>query len=1054
MRALTDFLIARHRLVLLVVVGVLVNGYISYRDTPAASTPDIVVPVILVQTPWPGAAVETVEDQVTVPIERELEDLDDLERIRSYSWTGFSFVILEFAAGVNLERARREVLDGVDEARGELPPDVETPLVEEIAFEDFPILILSLTGDLSAISLRTTAESLQRELEATPGVTSVDLFGAPEQAVIVEPDLASLRAAGLTISELAGQIREANLDLPIGAVSPGGAEVQISYRGKPATVEEISALEIRGGAGRFRLGEIAAVWLGPEEVLSYSRHEGRDSVSLVVHKTTGENTIDVGEAVLARAERFCGAGATLEGALREETLACHSPGGDYTVTVVGEQMSGIEESLGGMVKNFGQGFILVILVLLLFMGFRNSLLIALGIPLSVGFAMILMKAFGFSFNNVTLFGLILVLGMIVDDDIIVVENIYRHQENGETPEIASRKGIHQVSIPITAAIATTIAAFTPLMFLSDTMGQFMKYIPYMVIFCLVGAFLVGHFILPSLSRLWLRVRHEKSVKRAGLWRDRHANLLRRWGKRPGLVLLAAMVAFAGALSLFGRLESEFFPDVPGVEFILNIRAPIGTAVEATNEIARKAEDVLLAKGDEIAFFTTSVGSSGASVFGATVSGGGGPAFARIQGEFAAELRRETPDLQDALLEELREIPGATFEFEQLSEGPPGGNAIVMRAFGDDNDILRDYTERVDALMRGLPYLSEVDWGYSPANPEAQVRLREGRAAVLGVTPQAVAMEARAAYDGSLAHEITLQGERDEVDVIVRSPRGASGEVGDLSLLSVRSRSGALVPFDAVADLTRERAPSSLTRYNSKPSLSVSAVAKRGSGLNAEKTLAALQEEVATIPLPAGVEISWGGENEQRDTGQQEMLVAFLIALGLVFLIMVSVFDSFRQAVVVMSAVPFAIVGVVIGLAVTNSPMGFMSLMAIVALSGIVVNDSIVLVDRVNSLRHQGHALLESAALGASQRLRPILMTSVTTIVAFLPLAVSPTNIWRKLTGQELLDTGVQTDFWGPLAISIMFGLAFATFLILLVVPCVYLLVEGPKERARKAGESL
>ncbi|MCH7493569.1 efflux RND transporter permease subunit [bacterium] len=1051
MRALTDFLIARHRLVLLAVVGILALGYVSYRDTPAASTPDIVIPVIMVQTPWPGAAVGTVEDQVTIPIERELEDLDRLERIRSYSWTGFSFVILEFEAGVDLDKAMREVRDGVDEARGELPPDVETPRIADIAFEDFPILILSLTGDQSAVSLRRTAEGLQSELESLPGVTTVSLFGAPEQAVIVEPDLAALRAVGLTLSELSGQIREANLDLPIGSVSPGGSEVQLSYRGKPSSVQEIADLEIRGARGRFRLHEVAAVWLGPKEISTYSRQDGLDSVSLVVRKTTGENTIRVGEAVIARVERYCGAAAAA--GLAEGTLSCLSPGGSYQVTMVGDQMTGIRDRLGGMVKNFGQGFLLVVIVLVFFMGLRNSLLIALGIPLSVGFAMILMRAFGFSFNNVTLFGIILVLGMIVDDDIIVVENIYRHQENGESPEQASRKGIHEVSVPITAAIFTTIAAFTPLMFLSDTMGQFMKYIPYMVIFSLVGAFLVGHFILPSLSRLWLRVRREASVKRATLWRDRHAALLRRWGRRPGLVVLAAVLVFAGSLSLFGRLPSEFFPDVPNVLFVLNIRAPTGTAVEATDKIARRAEEIFIAHSDTIAFFTTSVGSAGENVLGATISGGGGSAFARIQGEFRREFRRQSPALSDGLLEELRQIPGATFDFEQITDGPPGGNAIILRAFGDDYGTLRDYTGEIDAMMRNLPYLSEVNWGYAPANPEAQVTLRAGRAAALGVSPQAVALEARAAFDGSLAHEITLPGEREEVDVVVRSPLGASGEIGNLSLLSVRSRSGALVPFDAVARLSRQQAPSSLTRYDGKPSLSVSAMVKRGSGMDADEALAALRTEVAKHPLPQGVEISWGGENEQRSTGQEEMLVAFMVALGLVFLIMVSVFDSFRQAMVVMSAVPFAVIGVAVGLTVTGNAMGFMALMAIVALSGIVVNDSIVLIHRVNNLRGQGHSLLEAVAQGASQRLRPILMTSVTTIVAFLPLAVSPINIWRAVTGQPLLDMGSQTEFWGPLSISIMFGLAFATVLILLVVPCLYLLVESPKERAKKAAEA-
>lgn len=1035
MKALTDFLIERHRLVLIIVGGVMFGGYAAYQATPAAATPDIVVPIVMVQTPWPGASVETVEDQITIPIERELENLEGLDEIRSYSWAGFSFVVLEFAAGTDLDEALRETRDGVDEARNELPPDAESPAVEEVAFADVPIVILSLSGDLSDSVLRQEADALASELDSVPGVASVDVFGAPERAILIEPDPAALRTFGLTLTELANQIRATDVDLPIGEVSPGGAEVQMSFRGRSQSAEEIADLTISGANGRrVRLWELADVRLAPKKVETMSRHNGQPSVSLVVQKSTGENTITVGEAVVERMER-----------MRPRLDS------DLEIEVVGEQMSQVEESLGGMVVNFRNGFILVILVLLFFMGFRNSLLIALGIPLSVGFAMIMMRVMGFSFNNVTLFGLILVLGMIVDDDIIVVENIYRHQENGEAPDRAARRGIHEVSVPITAAIGTTIAAFTPLMFLSGVMGQFMKYIPFMVIFCLAGAWIVGHFILPSLSRLFLRVRRQASVKRAHFWRDRHAALLRKWGKRPGIVLLVAILFFGGAVTIIGTLRNEFFPDVSQPQFVLDIWTPTGTALEETDAVARQAEAILEEHSDWIDFYQTNVGSTGASTLG-VFGGGGGPTYARIQGEFHAPLRRQVPELQDQLLEKMREIPGASFEFVALSEGPPSGTAIILRAYGDDHDALRDYTGRLESLMRGLPYLTEVGWGYTPSNPEAQVHLLEDRAGAMGVSSMGVAAEARAAFDGMVSHEVNLPGEKDEVEVVVRFPRGVRGELRDLSLLSVRSNTGALVPFDAVAEIRFERAPQGLTRFGARPSISVSANVARGSAMSIPAARDQLVLDMEAIPQPTGVELDWGGENEERETGQTEMLVAFMVALGLIFLIMVGVFDSFRQAMVVMSAVPFAIVGVVIGLAIFDQAFGFMALMAIVALSGIVVNDSIVLVDRVNQLRAEGHDLLESVAQGASQRLRPILMTSVTTISAFLPLAVSPTNLWRRLTGQEVLDMGSQIEFWGPLSISIMFGLAFATVLILLVVPCVYLLAErGKAKKAAMAG---
>ena len=1012
MKALTDFLIERYRIVLIVVVAILAGGYASYRATPASLTPDIRVPILFVQTMWPGASVEAVEREVSLPIERELEHLDGLKNLSTYSGAGWSFLVAEFDAGTSTEKALRDVRDRVDEARNDLPPNAESPSVSELAFDKVPILILSLSGT-SLGDLREVAERLQERIEALDGVAAARIFGAQKRAVLVEPDPVALRARGLTLSEFSDRIFAASVDLPVGEVSPGGALSQIAFRSRPETPEDLAALVLPGVGGEFLVGTVASVGIGIREVKSISRQDGRPAVSLVVTKATGMNTLRVTEAVLAAVE---------------EERSSLRPGEE--VAVVGEQASAIRDRLGGMLRNLGLGFLLVTIILFAFIGFRNALLISLGIPLSVGFAMILMHLGDLTLNNVTLFGLILVLGMIVDDDIIVVENIYRHLEAGESPRDAARKGIHQVSVPILAAIGTTILAFLPLTRLSGIMGEFIKYIPFVVIYCLLGALIVGHFIAPPLAQFWLKTQGRRHKERASLWRERHANLLRVWGRYPGRIVGTAVIALALAVFSIRFLKFEFLPQVPDEVFQIMIQAPVGTALARTDEIARRVEGVLSDHPEWISFSTANVGTSGTSVQPNDM-GGGGPFYARVSGELHKGLWRDAPRIQAALETELAGIVGATITYQEITMGPPVGRDIVMRSSGGAFSDLVLYSAEVERVMRALPFLQGVNRSHSAANPEERVVLEGRRAARLGLSPLSAAREMRAAFEGLVPFEMTLPGGSEEMDVVVRYPRAAADEALDLSFLSFRASTGALVPFAAVSRLERKPSPSVLTRHNGRSSISVSAnlrhgVEDDGREVDLNKARALLGQALGALDLPPGVRLELDGENKERENSQSELGSAFLIALVLIFLLLVGVFNTFRQAFVVLSAVPFALIGVVLGLSLTGMPFGFLAMMAVVALTGIVVNDSIVLVDRVNALRRKGHSLLEAVAIGASQRLRPIMMTSITTIVAFIPMT---------------LDGSQQGALWAPLGVSIMFGLAFATILILVVVPCLYLLAE-------------
>ena len=1018
MRFLTDYLLERPRLVYLLVIGLLFGGYKAYNTIPTASTPDITVPYVIVSIPWPGSSSSSVEKTLTNPLETKIDDLKRLKSMRSYSVPGFSFLILEFDAGYDIDKAISEVQNKVDESRSLLPSGIETPEISEIAFEELPIVILTVFGDMDSETLKKEALLAAEEIKKLDGLASVELFGAKENTIQIEPNPSRLRQKGLTLNELSNSIQQLLFDMPIGSLDTGSQELQISYRGKSETVQEIGNLVIPDSYGNsFLLSEIAGIKIAPKKITTYSRHNGQNSINIVIKKTTGENTVKVGESVFSLVDEI------------------NEKNPNIKIDIASEQVSAVrDELIGVMVSNLTNGFWIVIIVLILFVGIKNSLLVSLGIPLALGFALIIANVLDFSLNNVTVFGIIIVLGMLVDDDIIVVENIFRHVENGTEPRKAAKKGIHQVSMPITAAILTTIAAFGPLMFLSGTMGEFMKYVPAMVIFTLAGALITGHFILPSMCAILLKQEKKKNIF-TGIdftkYAEKHKKIILQITKTPYKTLVSFILVFAATMSLVPKLleNSEFFPKVSVKEFIIDIEAPWGTSVGITDSIAKKVEKVLDST-PEVDFYTTSVGDSGENIYG-TIGGGGGPHFARITGSFFEKHRKEAVELHQPKLQKIfNDIPGAKIQFVEITEGPPTGNDIVVRALGNNYEDLIEYTAQLEASMVANPLLIEIDRSHQPGNPELKIQILEDKAAKLGISAFAIANESKNAFDGSLVMKLPIENQDEDADVIVRYPQEFRKKISDLSLVSVRNNVGFLVPIDLVSKTIRQVTPVLFSHWNGKKSISISANVKPG-GPPSQIILKEIQERIEKEQTPSGITIEYGGENEEAMTGQAEMGTAFLVALGLIALLLVAVFNSFRQSMVVLTGIPFSLIGVIIALVISGEPFGFLALMGIVALTGIIVNDSIVLIDRINQLRAKGTELMEAVALGTGQRLRPILMTSVTTIGALVPMS---------------LDTTGQGEWFKALGVSIMGGLAIGTILIIYLIPCLYVIAEQKRKK--------
>ncbi len=1031
---LSDAAIKNRTTVFVLVVFIVIVGGYSYfgrgeMTLAREAFPDVEFPLILVTTTNEGVSPQDMETQVTNEIETELTGLEDLDEVISTSSEGMSLIQVKFEPEVDVGDALQRVRDKVDLAKGELDDaGADEPIIQEISSEQFPVMIVNLSGDISIVRLKAMADDLEDAIEELGGVLNVDVLGAPEREIRLEIDQDRLAAYNLTMGEIADLIPSENVN-----VSAGGLEttpVKFNVR-VPAEFEDPKEaqdlpLTVRNGKMIY-LTDVAEVRDTFKDRSSFARLDGKKSITLSIQKRTGANIIKLVETIkhiLKQAEKRAPRGVKID--------------------VVMDMSQDIRRMVKDLENNVMTGFVLVLAVLMLFLGLRTSLIVAAAIPLSMLISMGILNILGYTLNMIVLFSLILALGMLVDNAIVIVENTHRHMEEGLDGIHAAMTGAGEVAWPVITSTATTLAAFFPLLYWPGIVGEFMKYLPVTLIVTLSSSLFVALVINPTIASVFARADRSKSPRKQGRFTGAYRRLLAAALNHRIATLATVVLVLVGLVITYRKmaLGMEFFPDLDPKRGIINIRCPQGTNIEHTDKLARLVESRVKKYEKRLEHLVTNVGSAGGkgTLFGAT----GGAHMTNLTLVFHdyEDRRRPSAEVVADIRHDLEDIPGAEIKVEKEEAGPPTGEPITVRIIGENLDDLEKLNAKAEKLMRDVPGLVNLRSDLEAKRPELKFRPDRDKAAKLRINTRLVGQFLKMAIFGRAVS--TFRQFNDEYDITVRLPEDQRTSTDDLFRLRVPNNTGQVVPLSSLGDF--EYAPGLGNIHRVDRDRVVTLTASAEGRLDAD-VLADVQETLEeNLDPPDGYQIKYAGQKQEQQEASDFLKVAFVAALLLIIFILIMQFNLLRVPVVIMTTVVLSFIGVLMGLLVFNQPFGvIMTGIGVISLAGVVVNNAIVLLAYTRQLQSKGMELVEAAVQAGVIRLRPVLLTAVTTILGLMPMA---TGVGFDFHTFEWFTRSESSEWWRPMAIAVIFGLAFATILTLVVVPTLYVILHRPLSRVQ------
>ncbi|MBD3246333.1 MAG: AcrB/AcrD/AcrF family protein [Candidatus Omnitrophica bacterium] len=1017
---ISEFSVKHSLLVNLISLFVLIAGVYTLfiYQIRREAFPEVSYDVVLVQTAYPGAPPKEVEKLVTIPLEKELKGVDGIEEMISTSRDNFSTVRMDIAQDVkDKDKVVDEIKQAVDRVT-DLPGDAEEPIVTEITSGEIPIIQVALSGALSENELQGHAERLEDILEDIPGVSSISRLGWRDQEVWVEVDPEVLRDKHVSMEEVMEALARRNVTIPGGTIR-GKEEYSIRTTGEFYDAEEVADVVIRANeAGNWlRIRDVAGVRFTFEDEDVINKSYGSRSVNLTVIKRATGDAVKIVEEVKERVGNYTGK--------NDERLK---------VSYINDIAYYIKRRLGVLQNNGIVGILLVCGVLMVFLNYRIALLTALSLPIAFAATISIMGIMGLSVNLITMFGLIIVLGMLVDDGIIVAENCSRHLERGLSPPEAAVAGTNEVAKPVTATIVTTIAAFGPLMFMEGMLGKFIWGIPLVIIIALICSLFEAFVILPSHFADFVRMPPSEGTSKELHWinrlRDWYSRRMRRVLRRRYTALMVFLALLGATIWLMTRMPFVLFGSEEGIEeFYIRAEMPVGSNLYRTNEMVEKVE-ALVGKlpEHEVDAYTTQVGSLG-ETWGFDPYGKSGSHIAQVTVYLTPhqERERDVNEIIEALRPKVEAIEG--FEevyFEKPQAGPPVGKPVAVQIIGEEFSMLEEIAKNVEDYLQSLEGVHDIATDYELGRGEVKIVVDKNRAARAFLTVRDVASSIRTAYKGGVATSIRPVKAEEEIDVRVRFPFEYRDTRAGFAHILIPNRQGDLIPLPRVARLEEDVALARINHKDGKRVITVRA------GVDTETITSfeanrKLQEKFSEMPVQyPGYRIEYAGEQEENVRSLRSFIQAFILAGFLIFLILAANFNSLVQPVMVMLAIPFGLIGVVWAFFFHGYTLSFFMMMGIVGLTGIVVNDSIVLVEFINNLRRQGFDRRDSIIEAGRLRLRPVLLTTITTAFGLTPTAYG---------------IGGGDPFLKPMALTIVWGIVCATFLTLVVLPCIYAIVD-------------
>jgi HAE1 family hydrophobic/amphiphilic exporter-1 len=989
-------------------------GIMSFTNLGLEMMPELEYPIITVSTAYPGASAEDVEQLVTRPIESVVSSIKGIEKLTSTSSEGVSSVTIEFKWGTNLDFAGQDIREGISRIKNSLPKDIYDPMVMKMDMSMMPVVMYGVSGMNSPMELQKYFEdAIVPRIERVDGVASMAVLGGPVREINVFLNKTRLDQYKIGVDAVMGVITASNMNVSGGHVTAGHQEYMVRVMGEYKNLDEIANTIITNVNGSpIRIRDVAHVEDTHKERRGYMRLSGKDGVMMYVTKQSGANTLNVVQGIRKAFEE----------------LKPYMPA-DIEFMTIFDQGEMVENVTGNTTSTAVTGALIAIVVLWLFLrNWRPTSIIMLAIPISIITTFIGLYLFGYTLNVITLGGFALVVGMLIDNAVVVIENIYRHLEEGTHRNDASVKGASEVGLAITASTLTTVAVFVPLALAGGFAGKISQPLAITICVGLCASLLVAVTIIPMLASVIFKKRKHKNAEAEAKGGMISRTVQKNYTKaitwvlnHRAITMIVTIVLFALTMAGFGVVGGEFMADSDSGMGSMTIKLPVGTNHEETNRLVSQIEERLLATPETegtaavVGRLSEESGRSSNDVNEAQI-------YFRLKSldvrtrsfkEVTDEWRRALPELHDVVID----VSG-------MSMGGTSSNPIELKFFGTDLDALKAYADSAKVIMENIGGLHDVQVSMREGKPELRIFPDRDRASMMGFTMAEIGTGLRYSNYGQIVTQYREAGE--EYDIRIRLDESDRATRDNVTSIPVVSRAGVVTQVGNLGDIKYERGPISIYRENRVRCVTVSAKTEERDVQGAMyKVQAELKDMEAS--MPHGYFIEYGGSFEQMQDTFRDLLLALVVAIILIYMIMAAQFESFTQPFIIMFTVPLAFIGVVLGLMVMGLPLSVPAFLGVIILVGIVLNNGIVMIDYVNQLRKQGLPVKEALIQGATIRLRPILITSITTIFALMPMTFS---------------TGQGAELYGPMGTVTMFGLTTSMFLTLLVLPVIYSIVDG------------
>lgn len=1082
--------------VLATIISVL--GLMNYYFIPKEQFPQVVIPYIVVSTPYPGTSPSDIENLVTRPIEKQLKSIADVKKITSSSVQDFASIIVEFDPDLKIETAKQRVRDAVDKAKADLPTDLPAdPQIMDIDLSAMPVMFINISGNYDLDNLKRYAEIAQDKIEGLKEITRVDIVGALDREIQINADIFKMQAAKVTFGNIEQAVSLENLTISGGSLTSNGTRNTVRIKGQFEDVQTIRNIVVHSSSGAFvRLGDIAEVNDSYEEQESFARLNGENVITLNVIKKSGANLLDASDQIKV---------------IIDDLKNNNYPKG-LDVTITGDQSVLTRNTLDELNNTIIIGFILVTIVLMFFMGITNAFFVGLAVPLSMFVAYLILPSLGYTMNMIVMFAFIFALGIVVDDAIVVIENTHRLHKFNPDINIAAKKAAGEVFLPILSGTLTTLAPFFPLVFWPGIVGQFMHYLPVTLIITLFASLFVAYIFNPVFAVTFMKHEYDTEYQKSGGWRRMKiimivmlvfagifyltksyglANFLvfgvimillfhfvikkmittfqektwpylmnvyerqLRWvlqGSRPVWTLIGMIGLFFATIILTGIAKPTvlFFPDNDPNNIYVYVKMPSGTHQNVTDSVTKIAEEkVYKAMGKNnpdvesiISNITIGAEEEGFASTGTPFNKG------KVSVNFVDHKHRtsgiSTTEYLEMIRKETSDIIGAEITVGKNGNGPPTGKPINIEVTSENLEQLIEDANAFKAYLdsMNIPGVEELKTDFEMNTPEIIIQIDRDRAQRLGISTGQIGMEIRTALYGK---EISkLKQDEDEYPIVLRYGKVTRENINSLVNLEITYRdmnTGMLrsVPLSTVARIDYTSSYAGIKRLNQKRIITV--YSNLLSGYSANDIVPIIKNQAKTFALHPGTEIKLTGEQEDQEETTKFFLEAMIIALGLIFFILITQFGSLSKSLIILSEVIFSIIGVLLGVIIFDMEIVIlMTGLGIIALGGIVVRNGILIVEFIDVKKAEGMPTRRAIIEGGGTRITPVILTATATMLGLVPLAVGMNiNFATMFTelNPQIYFGGDNVAFWGPLAWSIIFGLSFATFLTLMFVPALY-----------------